>query len=255
MFVTHSRSIFACRGRMVLCASLLGTFLLAALPSRADASDPQPLPLKAFYEGAQISNAELSPDGTHLLALWHSDGRTTVTVFDLEAGERFHPISSENEEFKFHWVTWANNDRLLVSLRFNDQRFQSGIRKWTQTRLFALDAKGASDVVRLMRPEKRVDGWVSQFQDNVISMLPDDPEHILVSDDRESPNHETVYKVNVYTGKLARVKKHAGNVVSWRADREGKVRVAENYDDGSRRFTIRVRDPRTNKWGVALRHF
>lgn len=236
--------------RVAWIASLLGIFLMVVVSAGGIAGEQQRLPLEAFYTGAQISNVELSPDGTHLLALWHSDGSTTVTVFDLEAGERFHPLSSENEEFKFHWVTWANNDRLLVSLRFDDQRLHAGTRKWAQTRLLALNAKGDPDVVRLMRPERRRDGWISQFQDNVISMLPDDPEHILVSDDREAPNRETVYKVDVYTGKLSRVMKHAGNVVSWKADREGVVRIAEGYDDRNRKFTIRVRDPRTNEWGV-----
>src|SRR5690606_15900749 len=107
-------------------------------------------------------------------------------------------------------------------------------------------------MITLVKPDDDAPyNWVSQFQDNVISYLRDDPKHILISVDRESPLHQTVYKANVYTGKLTRVKKHSGAVRSWFADRAGNVRIGEHYDDKKRKVTYKILDLATNKWVVA----
>lgn len=235
--------------RSFLCSA---TLLLTCLsPLLVMAETLAPLPLKAFYEGAQLRNVKLSPDGTHLLALRNVDGHTAILVINLETGERFYPTTTDNEQYKFNWVSWANNDRLLMSLRFDGKRGPNARIKTTETRLLAMDAKKASKMINLVKPDSNADGWMSQFQDNVISMLPDDPKHILISVDREFPNRQTVYKANVYTGKLSRVKKHMGSVRSWVADRNGEVRAGEGYDDRERKASIRVLDPRTEKWVTA----
>lgn len=208
-----------------------------------------PLPLDVFYKDASIEDIEISPDGTHLLALKNVGGDTVVMVLDLATGKSFYPTKTDNKQFKFNWVTWANNDRLLMSLRF-DSRMLNGV-KYIQTRLLATDAKKPGKMITLVQPDEDADGWVSQFQDNVISYLPDDPDHILLSVDREMPMHQTVYKANVYTGKLKRVKKHSNTVRSWYADRAGNVRIGEHYDDKKRKVTYKILDTATQKWVVA----
>ncbi|MDF3014711.1 MAG: phospholipase [Cellvibrio sp.] len=208
-----------------------------------------PLPLETFYKDASIEDIEISPDGTHLLALKNVDGNTVVMVLDLATGKTFYPTKTDNKQFKFNWVTWANDDRLLMSLRF-DSRMLNGV-KYMQTRLLATDAKKPGKMITLVKPDEDADGWVSQYQDNVISFLPDDPQHILLSVDREMPMHQTVYKANVYTGKLTRVKKHSNSVRSWYADRAGNVRIGEHYDDKKRKVTYKILDTATQKWVVA----
>lgn len=242
--------------RTITCAAnlLRGIFLLALIcyvPSLSAAeaiSKHTPLPLEVFYKGELIEDIELSPDGTHLLALKNVGGDTVVMVLEIESGKVFYPTKTDNKQFKFNWVTWANNDRILMSLRF-DSRMFNGV-KYMQTRLLATDAKKPGKMITLVKPDDDAN-WVSQFQDRVISYLPDDPEHILLSVDREMPLHQTVYKANVYTGKLKRVKKHSASVRSWYADRAGNVRIGEHYDDKKRKVTYKVLDRSTNKWVVA----
>ncbi|HSC67104.1 MAG TPA: S9 family peptidase [Cellvibrio sp.] len=208
----------------------------------------KPLPLDVFYKDALVEDIELSPDGTHLVALKNIAGATVVMVLEIATGKAFYPVNTDNKQFKFNWVSWANNERLLMSLRF-DSRMTNGV-KYMQTRLLAIDAKQDDKPITLVKPDDDA-GWVSQFQDNVISYLPDDPEHILISVDREMPLHQTVYKANVYTGKLTRVKKHSHTVRSWYADRAGNVRIGEHYDDDKRKVTYKVLDPATNQWVIA----
>ncbi len=233
--------------------ALLGYGLAFTLSATAMAADTPakhtPLPLNVFYNDALIEDIELSPDGTHLLALKNVEGNTVVMVIELATNKTFYPVKTDNKQFKFNWVTWANNERLLMSLRF-DSRMPNGV-KYMQTRLLAADAKRESKMITLVKPDSDADGWVSQYQDNIISMTPDDPDHVLISVDREMPLHQTVYQANVNTGKLTRVKKHSGTVRSWYADRAGNVRVGEHYDDKKRKVTYKVLDPNSNEWVVA----
>jgi dipeptidyl aminopeptidase/acylaminoacyl peptidase len=210
-----------------------------------ESSKKSPLPLEIFYKQPLVEALELSPDGTHLLALKNIDGDTVLMVLELATGKTFFPTKTDNKQFKFNWVHWANNDRVLMSLRFDSKMFNGT--RYTQTRLLAMDAKKPSEMITLVKPDLDA-GWVSQFQDNVIDYLPDDPEHILISVDREKPLHQTVYKANVYTGKLKQVKKYSSSVRSWIADRQGVVRVGEYFNDEKRKISYKILDLATDKW-------
>ena len=65
------------------------------------------------------------------------------------------------------------------------------------------------------------DGHVSQFQDSIVSFLPDDPEHVLIELDLDVANLPSVYKINVNTGRKSRITKGKMSVRSWMADRQG----------------------------------
>lgn len=226
------------------------TSCLVPVAAYAATSALTPLPLEVFYNDASVEDVELSPDGTHIMALKNVGGDTAIMVIEIATGKVFYPTKTDNKEFKFNWVTWANNDRLLMSLRF-DSRAPNGV-KYSQTRLLATDAKKPGKMITLVKPdEDAIYNHVSQYQDNIISMLPDDPDHVLISVDREVPLHQTVYKANVNNGKLSRVKKHSGSVRSWFADRAGNVRIGEHYDDKKRKVTYKILDQATQKWVVA----
>jgi dipeptidyl aminopeptidase/acylaminoacyl peptidase len=210
----------------------------------------KPHPLHYFYRDAVLDDIELSPDGTHLLALKNIEGNTAILVYEISTGKVFYPVKTDNKKFKFNWVRWANNDRLLLSVGFSTNRGMLTKLQFDETRLLAANAKKPSKLMTLVKPDDEAleMGWVSQFQDNIISMLPDDPEHILISVDRVTPGHQTVYKANVNTGRLTRVQKQKSSVRSWLADRQGNVRVGIGYDDRERRRTIKVLDQNTKKW-------
>jgi dipeptidyl aminopeptidase/acylaminoacyl peptidase len=206
------------------------------------------LPLDVFYNDVTIEDVELSPDGTHILALRNIGGDTVVMVVNLHTNETFFPAKTDNKQFKFNWVKWANNDRLLISARF-DSRLLNGT-KYMQTRLLAKDAKKDSKLMVLIKPDENAN-WVSQFQDNVISFMQDDPDHVLVSVDREVPLYQTVYKINVNNGRMSKYKKSSNSIKSWYADRDGVIRVGETYNDKKRTVTYKILDPETEKWTTA----
>ncbi len=232
--------------------------LQAPLATAKTAPTLEPLPLEAFYRDRVLSDIEISPNGNFLLALKNIQGMSLVVVYNLKTGESFYPIKSDNVEFKFNWVNWANDSRILLSLRFPSNRGMHGTGlNFMETRLLSIDAFKPSKPVLLYKPnEKLVKDWgfVSQYQDNVISFLPEDPDNILLSIDRDMPAHQSVFKVNVNTGRMASVKAYKTAVNSWLADRQGVVRYGYGYNDKTREISIRVLPPNSDKWVEAWKY-
>ena len=125
-------------GRYARALFILGSILLTTAAPSAQATTETPLPLEAFYRDEAIHNVKLSPDGTHLIALRNIGKDTVLMTLNLSTGEVFYPTKTDNEQFKFNWVRWANNDRLLMSLRFDSRRGTH--LRFTETRLLAVDA-------------------------------------------------------------------------------------------------------------------
>lgn len=240
------------RVRLHFC--LLGLLAGVFFPAQTSLASPSEhhIETEHFYQGTALHNPQLSPDGTHLAVLYDVGNETLLLVRNLINGESYYPVRTDNTTFKFNWITWGNNDRLLLSVRFSNSR---GTRLlFTETRLLSVDAKKPSKITTLIRPDTRADGWISQFQDNIIHLLPEDPEHVLVSVDRESPHKQSVYKLNIYNGKMQRVKKFNAGINSWLADRQGEVRVGVGYNDTRRETLIRVLPAGSKKWQTAWRY-
>ena len=98
------------------------------------------------------------------------------------------------------------------------------------------------------------DGHVSQFQDSIVSFLPDDPEHVLIELDLDVANLPSVYKVNVNTGRKSRLTKGKMSVRSWMADRQGNLRLGEalSYKTGDAAIRVRIGDD--DKWHKMFEH-
>lgn len=225
----------------------LATCLPLTSLSHAEEKPTQPtqLPAEAFYELPELSNIKLSPDGKYIAALRHSGEQTFVITMNLATDEVFYPTKSDDKDFKLKWIEWGNNDRLLISSSFVSGHTASSA-KITYTRLFSVDAKKASKIINLVKPNESL-RHISQFQDNIIGRVANDPDSILISVDNVSPGHQTVYKVNVNTGKTNLIQRE-GEATSWLADREGVVRVAVHYDDDKRIMSYKIKDINSNEW-------
>ena len=90
------RSLGALLTLVLTCAI---TPLHAAEPTKTHT----PLPLDVFYKGELVEDIELSPDGTHLLALKNVNSDTVVMVLEIATGKVFYPTKTDNKQFKFNW--------------------------------------------------------------------------------------------------------------------------------------------------------
>ncbi len=211
--------------------------LLFSISARAQQSDISP---ETFGKLPEISDVEISPDGNKMLFLQNVYGKTIVVTRSLTdtAAETYGipPIAGE-----FRWAKWISKDKILASYRFAAQR-DGGRRRvdTTEGRLMIFDWQGKEieDPIVYANNQSASTGslfrrahHVSQFQDEVIDFLEDDPEHILIQLDYQEALEPDVYKLNLESKRRERLISGRARVQNWVSDHNGVVR----YGIGNRR--------------------
>lgn len=208
------------------------------------------LPLETFYQGERIEQLRLSPDGKRLVALKNIKEDTLIQLIDLVSGESVYLGKTDNKKYRFAWVRWANNTHLLASFRYGDVRGLNT--KTTETRLFSIEAKEGAELVPMVKAVRKGEHQ-SQFQDDVMKLRFPDDDHFLLGLDREMAGHDTIYQVNVKTGKASVVQRHKTNVASWVVDRQGQARASVDYNAKTTESSVRVLRPGQTEWVDAWR--
>ncbi|NOZ67462.1 MAG: hypothetical protein GXP00_13385, partial [Alphaproteobacteria bacterium] len=181
---------------------------------------------EAFGQLENFRSLKLSPGGNRMASLRNFKGKISLITQSMDPADKGQWYVIDLDDGEFNWFKWLTNDRLAISVRFPDRR--NGV-KFTSTRLFALDwdKKNPINLVKTQRRQNAIHHTrvISQLQDNVISLLPDDPDHILLALDGERQNYPLVYKINIHTAKRNRVVSVASHIADWQADAKGVVRI------------------------------
>lgn len=115
-----------CRPRAAACLLALATApaWLAARPAAAQA--PAPIPIEAFFRDPMMTSAALSPSGRHLASIASEGRKQYLVIWNLRTNEkkavkRFSKDESwrgQTTEQLVYWVDWANDDRVLIALKY-----------------------------------------------------------------------------------------------------------------------------------------
>lgn len=210
------------------------------------------LSVESFSNLPQFENPKLSPGGLRIAFLENADiddGVTLLSTVDLQTGEQTYLLQSDNEKVKINWYRWVNDKTLAISARYESRERNV---KYYQTRLYAMDYNDSGEKARLLikpRGASQDRANLSQFQDNVIDWLPNDPEHIMVAIDLDRALLPSVYRLNVYTTRLSRIEKGKRKIRDWLTDKQGNLRVGVtlDYEDGEREILVR-RKPDSDDW-------
>lgn len=214
------------------------------------AAEPSPLPLEAFADLPMVSSVKLSPDGQRFAALVNSGDNTVLAVRDVVGNPSMKPLlRTDNKQFRFSWIRWVNDERVVVSIAFPSRR---GWTEVSETRLVSISRNGGEPVNLVRRSAFDASGRPAQFQDRVIDWLPEDGRHILLEFDEENRGEPDVYKVNVETGKRQAVHRSRRDVKHWITDHTHRVRVGLRRDDND--FEVLVCDPDGSNWRTAWRY-
>ncbi|MBN1277363.1 MAG: S9 family peptidase [Deltaproteobacteria bacterium] len=230
-------------------ALLLLLFML--IPVQNISAWTQSLPARAFSALPEVYELKLSPDGKKIIFMQNMEDQTVLVCLDLDSGKKNFIFTTGNENLRFGYAEWANNEMVLFSVLFPYYRY--GI-PTMETRLFVGKADGSEESYLLIKPEssrpKMSSGpdHYSQFQDNIISLLPDDPEHILMGIDLEEPTLDTVYKINIYTKDRSVVQHFKKNVRDWRTDQQDRVRIGTMFNPSTTTISTLLYDPGKKEW-------
>src|SRR5579859_7685455 len=158
----------------VFCATIM-----LSLVSSAAFADPPPIDA---YASLQIGSPRLSPDGNSIAMIGVSNNRQALMVRDIDSHKLV--LISTGQNFP-DWFNWKDSNRLLASVRFTADL---GIVNAVQTRLVFLNADGTKITpVNLNRLAPLGTAAyddinrIPQIQDDVVSLLPHDPDHIMMA--------------------------------------------------------------------------
>lgn len=228
MSISATRRALTClRWGLAGLISLAGTALLAEdPPSAAELYGTLPL----------ARDVRLSPDGTSLALIAAVQGREQFVIWHLDGRP---PTSLSTGESEPRWFAWKDDGHLMAGLYYGDfNNYKNGS---MSTRALAFDADGARHVVMNFADQSRVAGLVPQFQDRMLSPLPNDPDHVLMEvGPVERPRTPDVFTVDIRTGEPERILNNRLGVFQWLADPQGQVRLGKGYVDGRARFYGRL---------------
>ncbi len=188
-----------------------------------------------FMRNPFARHATISPNGKSIAAITTLGGHEIIMLWDVDSDQRVPLLKFPNPDAQIAWVGWANDERLLFSvdtpliwsvgvrarstLLYTIKRDGSGLqhlgRKW-----FGRDDRGKTSVAGDYLIKVPI-----QFEDQIVSELPSDPDHILLQLIRPCDKSPGVYRLNVNNGRLKRVVAPQASVYQWMADHDDVVRI------------------------------
>jgi hypothetical protein len=199
-----------------------------------------------------FADPQLSPNGDRIaVILMYKDRNVLVDQKLDQPGDKVKepPTVIYSGQNFINWYNWANDDRLIVSLRAS---VYDGGNLWNISRIGSFSRhKGEEPIMFKMRTN--ADGVYRQNAE-VVSFPENDPDHILAAlDDVEGgwamPN---VDRVNVYTGERTLVARNSMGFYSWLADKNGNLRIGVKADteSNSSNVTIYYRETENDNWEI-----
>lgn len=217
----------------MLTKSLITLILLMGVWTQVYAANKQ-IPVKDFFKNPGYSQLQLSPDGKYLAALIDVLDRRNLMVMETADLSKFEVLTGFKKQDIASFF-WANNKRLVFTM--DTSNGMEALSIFTVER-----GEKKPKIVKLLGAEPTTRGVVTA---SIVSTLPDDPEHIIVSYNRRYIKAPDLYKVAVdskWNGRKKRnhsmklIAENPGNVEGWIVDHDGDVRGAISVDELTGKF-------------------
>jgi dipeptidyl aminopeptidase/acylaminoacyl peptidase len=180
-------------------------------------------PVEAFARLPVLAALSVSPDGKYIAAKVNTKGKYAVAVFEVNGNQIEAKFKATVDDMEPQWTRWASPTRVLISSGAATHRFGTPL---YETRLTAINFDGSKQRV-LIRGENSsyFFAWNIQIQDRVTDYLPDDPDHIIMSYNKDDPGRPKPHRVDIYSGKGKSLVGGRANIHNWMTDRTGAVRL------------------------------
>jgi len=202
---------------------------------------PNEIPAGDFARNDAISDAKLSPDGSHMLAVFPVNDYKVIRAIAIQPEAESIHFSFSTESGSLEDVHWLDNRRIMVQTR-----------RWRFDRHVGFIP---SMMVRVFDRHKAGALFVHNFDirssealvfNAFLNALPNDPDHILITVSPDGKKSPGVYKLNIVDGSMEEVEAPQKGVSVWMADDEGNVRLGYGVEDDE--FHIIAKPTKTSKW-------
>jgi dipeptidyl aminopeptidase/acylaminoacyl peptidase len=238
----------------LLClVGLLGLFPLAHAADTA----PAAITLDDLFAQSGARDVAVSPTGRYIAAVVSRPDDDVLVVQDLSSGVRLnntrvgHGDVGPQFDARMTSVVWKGDDRLLFRLSIApaegtswSRLGNSGFRR-LGNRLFAVDRDG-KNLTRLLGDNKNRELNFAFDLGDIRSLLPRDPDHILMTVD--GLGGRSLFKVDVHDGVGEVVERSSPSVADWWLDLDGRPVVRVEVSGGRLRFYRREDGERWKKY-------
>nr|WP_121269586.1 prolyl oligopeptidase family serine peptidase [Pedobacter schmidteae] len=169
------------------------------------------IPVEDFFKSQNKVSYRLSPDGKKLSYLKLQGADRNIYIEDVETGEGKSITHFKGMNIIFYF--WVSSNELVYYKEVDAGNNQSD--------MYIIDKDGKNER-QLVNNEK------SRFR-IIEDQLIDNKYLLLASNKRDSTVFD-VYRLNVRDGAMEMAAKNPGNIIDWRTDSEGKLRLAVSSD-------------------------
>jgi len=199
---------------------------------RVEGTAVEIIPREVLFGNPEKAQPRLSPDGERLAYLAPLDGVLNVHTGPVDSpigGEDFRPVTKDRKR-GIRIYFWAEDNEHIVYLQD-----AGGDEDW---RIYATDPE--MEETRDLTPFEEVQAQLLAKNKNF-------PDTLLVGLNKENREVHDVYRLSISSGDLELVAKNPGNVASWVADRDFRVRgaLAATPEGG---FDLLFRETERDDW-------
>ncbi|NVK88530.1 MAG: S9 family peptidase [Gammaproteobacteria bacterium] len=199
----------------------------------------QKMPVEMYAKDADIESLRLSPTGEYYAARVKQDGKRSVVVIDRKSMKIKYAFNfGDEKDYEAGSYGWLNDERVYVRM----QRMVGPLdTPGASGQLYAGNIDGSKLRQLLPVTGKSVrQKNMGERQFSMVSMLIDDPEHILVNIYDDDVNE--VYKLNVYNGFARPIVRAPAKFSQIIADDKGEPRFAISTDSETNKASIFYRE-------------
>lgn len=247
---------------LALAATAFGIHANPAEAEEAEAAtDTQEIyPVENFASEWSVRGMRLSPNGKSIAFTMPHKDKVVLFVGSFEGVNLVASTQMPfaNDAYPIN-VRWATNDRIVFTLRQKAKITRTKYYTWTE---FLMSVKSDGSELKVLRTDGKNRGNLRHIDNaDIVSILRDDPDHILVGKSRRrnwvqeyyDGAIDDVYKLNIKTGELSLYLK--GPKISsfkfndWYADHKGHIRFGYGYDRKDNSVMI-IRGRSDDEWKV-----
>lgn len=239
--------------------SLVCLVSLLGLAPWVRAAEPAPaaITLDDLFSQSGARDVAVSPTGRYIAAVVSRPDDDVLVVQDLSTGARFnntrvgHADIGPQFDARMISVVWKSDDRLLFRLSIAPaegtswSKLGSGGLRRLGNRLFGVDRDGKNLTHLLGENKNRELNFAFDLGD-IRSLLPRDPDHILMTVD--GLGGRSLFKVDVRDGVGEVVEHSSPSVADWWLDLDGTPVVRVEVGSGRLRFYRREDDDKWKKY-------
>ena len=172
------------------------------------------IPVEDFFRNSEYSALQLSPSGKYMATLAPIHGHRNLVVMETDGLKNPKQLTgiSDQDILGYSWVS----DDVIVFTMDDDGREDFGLYSVNRT-------TKKPKFKPLIEPEFKRDGL--KFA-TIVSLLPDDPDHIIVQWNKRKVAYFGLYKLNVHNGQTEPLTEKINDVNGWLVDHQGVPRVA-----------------------------